>query len=45
MSENTIPAWAKTVIDAHLAVTSAVSHGARLKSDRYFVWTEDADAD
>lgn len=45
MSENTIPAWAQTVIAAHLAVTTAVSHGARLKSDRYFVWMEDADAD
>lgn len=39
------PGWAKTVIEAHLAVTTHVSHGARLKSDRYFVWMESADDD
>lgn len=44
MNEN-IPAWAQTVINAHTAVTDKVSHGGRLKSDRYFVWTEGADND
>lgn len=33
--------WYDTIIAAHLAVTDAVSHGKRLKSDRYFVWQED----
>ena len=33
--------WYDTIIAAHLAVTDAVSHGQRLKSDRYFVWQED----
>lgn len=40
-----IPAWAQTIIAAHTAVTDQVSHGGRLKSDRYFVWMEGADAD
>lgn len=37
------PAWAQTVIDAHLAVApaSAVSHSEKLSSERYFVWEED----
>lgn len=34
--------WQKKIIDAHLAVTDAVSHFRRLKSDRYFVWAEDS---
>lgn len=33
--------WYERVIAAHTAVTDNVSHGQRLKSDRYFVWTED----
>lgn len=36
--------WYDKIIKAHLAVTSEVSHQARLKSDRYFVWQEE-DAD
>ncbi len=33
--------WYKKIIAAHTAVTSAVSHAEKLKSDRYFVWYED----
>ena len=33
--------WSDTIIRAHTAVTEAVSHGQRMKSDRYFVWQED----
>lgn len=33
--------WQEKVIAAHTAVTDAVSHGKRLKSERYFVWTEE----
>lgn len=33
--------WYERIIKAHTAVTDAVSHGGRLKSDRYFVWQED----
>ena len=33
--------WSDTIIAAHTAVTEAVSHGRRMKSDRYFVWQED----
>ena len=36
--------WNEKIIEAHLAVTSAVSHQERIKSDRYFVWQEE-DAD
>ena len=32
--------WQTRIIAAHTAVTDAVSHGQRLKSERYFVWTE-----
>lgn len=35
------PTWYEKLIAAHTAVTDAVSHGERLKSDRYFVWEED----
>lgn len=35
--------WYERIKAAHLAVTDAVSHYARLKSDRYFVWQEDGD--
>ena len=48
MSETTptTPAWATTIIAAHNSVASShVSHAGRLKSDRYFVWTEDDDND
>lgn len=37
--------WYEKIIAAHTAVTDAVSHGGRLKSDRYFVWQEDGSAD
>lgn len=33
--------WYERIIAAHTAVTSAVSHGKRLKSERYFVWQEE----
>ena len=45
MAESTTPAWAQKIIAAHLAVTDAVSHTERLKSDRYFVWQEDGSND
>lgn len=32
--------WYEKIIAAHTAVTDAVSHGKRLKSERYFVWIE-----
>lgn len=37
--------WYETIIAAHTAVTDAVSHTLRLKSDRYFVWQEDGSDD
>lgn len=37
--------WQERIINAHRAVTDAVSHGARLKSNRYFVWQEDGSRD
>ena len=37
--------WYEKIIAAHLAVTDAVSHAERLKSDRYFVWMEDGAKD
>lgn len=43
---DTVPSWATTIINAHKAVTpTAVSHAARIKSDRYFVWQEDDEND
>lgn len=33
--------WVDRIIRAHQAVTDRVSHGKRLKSERYFVWQED----
>lgn len=39
------PTWAAAIIGAHTSVTTAVSHAARIKSDRYFVWQEDDDND
>lgn len=41
MSHNGI----KRLVAAHTAVTDAVSHGARMKSSRYFVWQEDGSHD
>ena len=41
MSQNGI----KRLVSAHTAVTDAVSHGARMKSSRYFVWQEDGSHD
>ena len=38
-------AWHERVIAAHLLVTDAVSHGQRLDSERYFVWSEDGTND
>ena len=37
--------WYETIITAHTAVTDAVSHAQRLRSDRYFVWQEDGSND
>lgn len=37
--------WYEKIIAAHRAVTDAVSHGGRLKSERYFVWEEDGGDD
>ncbi len=37
--------WYEKIIAAHLAVTDCVSHGERMKSDRYFVWQEDGSDD
>lgn len=33
--------WYEKIIKVHTDVTDAVSHGGRMKSDRYFVWQED----
>lgn len=37
--------WYEKIIAAHLTVTDQVSHLARLKSDRYFVWQEEGGDD
>lgn len=37
--------WINKILSVHLAVTDAVSHYARLKSDRYFVWAEEDSSD
>ena len=37
--------WYERIIHAHLRVTDAVSHGQRMKSERYFVWKEDGSND
>lgn len=37
--------WHEKIAQAHLAVTSAVSHNERLKSKRYFVWQEEVPDD
>lgn len=41
-----LPNWAQVIIDAHNQVADgAVSHAARMKSDRYFVWQEEDEDD
>lgn len=37
--------WNEKIVEAHLAVTTAVSHGERMKSSRYFVWQENGTDD
>lgn len=37
--------WQERIIAAHLAVTDTVSHGSRMKAERYFVWQEDGSND
>lgn len=37
--------WYERIIAAHRAVTEAVSHAARVKSERYFAWQEDGSND
>ena len=37
--------WDEKIVNAHLSVTDRVSHGGRMKSDRYFVWQEDGQDD
>lgn len=37
--------WFEKIVAAHTAVSDAVSHGHRMKSDRYFVWQEDGTDD
>lgn len=37
--------WYERIIAAHRAVTDAVSHAARVKSERYFAWQEDGSND
>mgnify|MGYP000882648308 FL=1 len=33
--------WFEKIIAVHTAVTDAVSHAQRIKSERYFVWQEE----
>lgn len=35
--------WQEKIIAAHTAVTDSVSHYAKMKSSRYFVWQEDGE--
>ena len=37
--------WHERIVAAHAAVTPAVSHGGRMKSDRYFVWPAEGSND
>lgn len=37
--------WYERIVRAHLSVTDQVSHGKRIKSERYFVWQEDGTND
>lgn len=41
MAETVSSTWYERLIAAHTSITNSVSHGERLKSDRYFVWEED----
>lgn len=34
--------WYERIIACHTAVTDAVRHSQKMKSDRYFVWQEDS---
>ena len=36
--------WFEKIIAVHTAVTDAVSHAQRIKSERYFVWQEEGAA-
>ena len=33
--------WYEKIVSVHTSVTDSVSHGHRMKSDRYFVWQEE----
>ena len=37
--------WQETIIAAHTAVTDAVSHARRVRSDPHFLWQEDGSND
>lgn len=37
--------WYEKLIEAHLSVTTEVSHHTRMTSDRYFVWQEEGSND
>lgn len=37
--------WYEKIVAVHTAVTTEVSHGYKMKSDRYFVWQEDGSDD
>lgn len=37
--------WYEKIIAVHTEVSDSVSHGLKLKSDRYFVWQEDGSDD
>ena len=37
--------WREKIVAAHAAVTNAVSHYYRVKSDRYLVWQEEREED
>lgn len=37
--------WFERIVEAHLEVTTNVSHGKKLESERYFVWQEDGSND
>ena len=40
------PTWAAVIINVHNSVAAGhVSHAARIRSNRYFVWQEDDDND
>lgn len=37
--------WYEQIVSVHTSVTHAVSHRARMQSERYFVWQEDGGND